>query len=830
MNSTSYRLIFVLFILICFWLTPGGTSKLCAQMTSVVNSAADDSLAYPWDDPNTENIDESVDGICGDAGGRCTLRAALDEAANMGQFAKVTFVSDMIITLRKYYSLSPPSGSTIDGSNKIVVIQGADSNAFLMQLQDVTTIRGLWFTKAMDAVDVMGNGNVVGGGTYEEGNVFLGMKQNAILLGGDNNLVIGNKIGIYPANTGVDGNKFGIFVIGSNNTIGGVLPGQRNIISFSKFAGIAIAADTTGGAGGGNRVIGNYIGTDTSGTLGVPNLIGIEVLLGHDVTIGGPGVGQRNLISGNISAVEVGIEARDVTIQGNYIGTDASGTSSLGNRDGVTLAPGANYCIVENNLIRGNTAVGVLISGGAGVLATTHNRISGNKIVHNAGHGILLAGNATDNVIGSSLTQNYDSNQVQFNGTGGGLGQGGGVYITENSQGTPKKNTIRKNSFLDNLPFGISLELSTSVQDNIVPPTIITYEDAGPGNVSVTGRHNRPGSIIDVYAGEKNVGTTFQGRRWLGSDYVDLDSTFSVPITNACNCTYLVATATDIMGNTSEFSSPAFQVMNTTISAQFNLKSGWNMVSVPVGVSNFQSSALFSGALGNMYSYQGSGYTPQTTLTQGTGYWARYASAANFSMTGTPSTSDTINLTTKWNLIGSVSTPVPVSSIVTVPPGLVTTNLYYYNAGYQVADTIQPGKAYWARSNGSGTMILNGSGNVPSTGGIKIVHTDELPPPPPDGTQSASDNNIPADYAAVQNYPNPFNPSTTIQYSLPVASRVTLKIFDVLGREIATLVDGMESAGNKSVRWDADKLTSGIYFYKLEAGQFTTVKKLVLSK
>lgn len=81
-----------------------------------------------------------------------------------------------------------------------------------------------------------------------------------------------------------------------------------------------------------------------------------------------------------------------------------------------------------------------------------------------------------------------------------------------------------------------------------------------------------------------------------------------------------------------------------------------------------------------------------------------------------------------------------------------------------------------------------------------------------------------------QNYPNPFNPSTVISYQLPVSSEVTLKVFDVLGNEIATLVDQYKSAGRYEVEFDASKLPSGIYFYQLKAGQFSETKKMVLLK
>jgi hypothetical protein len=80
----------------------------------------------------------------------------------------------------------------------------------------------------------------------------------------------------------------------------------------------------------------------------------------------------------------------------------------------------------------------------------------------------------------------------------------------------------------------------------------------------------------------------------------------------------------------------------------------------------------------------------------------------------------------------------------------------------------------------------------------------------------------------LQNYPNPFNPSTTISFSLPKRSFVSLKIYDLIGREIATIVSEELSAGNYSRQWTAESFTSGVYFYRLEAGSFIETKKLIL--
>jgi hypothetical protein len=90
--------------------------------------------------------------------------------------------------------------------------------------------------------------------------------------------------------------------------------------------------------------------------------------------------------------------------------------------------------------------------------------------------------------------------------------------------------------------------------------------------------------------------------------------------------------------------------------------------------------------------------------------------------------------------------------------------------------------------------------------------------------------NMPIKYSLSQNYPNPFNPETTINYSIPKASDVKIVIYDVMGKEVATLIDEKQEAGNYSVKYNARNLTSGVYFYKIETSDFRDVKKMVLIK
>ena len=95
---------------------------------------------------------------------------------------------------------------------------------------------------------------------------------------------------------------------------------------------------------------------------------------------------------------------------------------------------------------------------------------------------------------------------------------------------------------------------------------------------------------------------------------------------------------------------------------------------------------------------------------------------------------------------------------------------------------------------------------------------------------NGNNNEVPASFELKQNYPNPFNPNTSISFNLPKESSVTLEVFDITGKNVATLVNETKAAGKYSYDFNASDLSSGIYFYKLTADGFTSTKKMILSK
>lgn len=89
---------------------------------------------------------------------------------------------------------------------------------------------------------------------------------------------------------------------------------------------------------------------------------------------------------------------------------------------------------------------------------------------------------------------------------------------------------------------------------------------------------------------------------------------------------------------------------------------------------------------------------------------------------------------------------------------------------------------------------------------------------------------VPAEFSLAQNYPNPFNPNTRIEYKLAIREYVRLNVYNMLGQEVATLVDGVRDAGTYNAEWNASGVPSGIYWYRIDAGNFSETRKMILMK
>jgi hypothetical protein len=189
-----------------------------------------------------------------------------------------------------------------------------------------------------------------------------------------------------------------------------------------------------------------------------------------------------------------------------------------------------------------------------------------------------------------------------------------------------------------------------------------------------------------------------------------------------------------------------------------------------------------------------------------------------------------------WNMIGSISYPVASIDIASNTAGLVLSQLWGYARGYFATDSIRPGFGYWVKANKDGQIILAASLGPRATNRVRVLTISELPPSPP-GEIELTVPEMPKCYSLDQNYPNPFNPITTMKYELPSESMVRLIIYNTLGQVVGILADGVEPAGFREIEWNASSVSSGVYFYRLDATSvsdpgktFSKVMKMILMK
>ena len=242
-------------------------------------------------------------------------------------------------------------------------------------------------------------------------------------------------------------------------------------------------------------------------------------------------------------------------------------------------------------------------------------------------------------------------------------------------------------------------------------------------------------------------------------------------------------------------------------------------------------------------------YIPASNLEVGKAYWVLFLQASTAEVCGARQVSFTNNYTsTGWDLIGSVTDE---ASVIDTPDGTITA-WYKWDPILQelvLLDVLksEPGVGYWAFISKAPSTVEVTSAKR-DAGGNPIyklapvldrqVAMSMAPPPPPVAMAEASnqaDAFIPTTTSLKQNYPNPFNPVTMIEFHLAEKQEVTLKIFSILGQEIKTLVLGEKEAGVHRISWNAQDdsgrmVGSGVYLLKLQAGELTQHRRLILLK
>lgn len=286
----------------------------------------------------------------------------------------------------------------------------------------------------------------------------------------------------------------------------------------------------------------------------------------------------------------------------------------------------------------------------------------------------------------------------------------------------------------------------------------------------------------------------------------------------------LTIRATDVHGCSGSLayslrvSSDSFAVVRIPVRA------GWNMVSNPVTSGNDSLHRLFPTANSVAFSYDpGAGYQVSPLIGPRLGYWVRFPDTDTVELPGLRRSADTIGVAAGWNMVGSVTGPLSAAAVTSDVPGMATSHYFGYNSGYYTSDTIWPGSGYWVKASQTGNLIFSPAGQLGATSAVRIVPTAELPPSPPGVVPEK-----PAVFELAQNYPNPFNPATRFEFQIAQPAFVTLKVYDVLGREVATLVNETRLPGKYSVEWDATGEPSGVYYSRLRSGTFLETRKLVL--
>jgi VCBS repeat protein/all-beta uncharacterized protein/S-layer family protein/BACON domain-containing protein len=319
----------------------------------------------------------------------------------------------------------------------------------------------------MGGVEIIGTtGNIIGGTTAEARNVCSGNGFDGVSFLGDENHLQGNYIGTNAAGTAALRNSTGVSVNGENNVIGGTTAGARNLLSGHDLGSTAVQIVLVESTG--NLVQGNFIGTNPSGTSAVANSTGVQVWSATNNTIGGTTVAARNIVSGNghlgISMLASG---PGNLIQGNFIGTDVNGTATLNNsQTGITFI---------------SDAVGATVGG---AVSGARNIISGNNgsgiAIGDPSEGLTTTNVVQGNFIGTDVTGLVSLSNLED-----------GINVPANAHG----NRIENNRIAFNLRSGVCIPSGgaagrrISIKSNSIYSNSVLGVDLGAAGVTA----NDPG-------------------------------------------------------------------------------------------------------------------------------------------------------------------------------------------------------------------------------------------------------------------------------------------------------------------------------------------------
>jgi CSLREA domain-containing protein len=517
------------------------TARIAAATTFTVDSTADDEDATIGD------------GVCATKAKECTLRAAVAEANRAPGNNTIAFAipGDKVHTIKLQVPLptiNDETGAvTIDGYTQ----PGARPNSDQLVSNAVIRVQ-------ITIAETNKNGDPIEPGTLEAlhitsaGNLIRGVAifkfRRSILAFGpaaDKNVIVGSFIGTdaagnYAAAYASDGNGIDLRQGAGENQIGGSLPAERNVISGNPKNGIA----THNGGSDRNLIIGNLIGLNPAGNKRLPNAsFGIDINShSSNNIVGGLAPGERNVISGNGGeGIEISHGERTVGNQviGNFIGTDVTGNKvtnySYNGWHGVHIEDGPVKNIVMYNVIGNNNNGGIGIDGYSTGYYPIGNRVYNNRIgisldgspIPNGKFGIRIADHSYQSVIGPDNIIAYNPIGIDVEGV------------------DTDFNTFTRNSVFGNTGLGIDINAGANQQLNFPVLTQATqYEVSGASCITCT---------IEIFIADGGKGDYGQGKTFVGQATVDEEGLFIIPVSEVTVGDYVTATATDALGNTSEF-------------------------------------------------------------------------------------------------------------------------------------------------------------------------------------------------------------------------------------------------------------------------------------
>lgn len=627
-----------------------------------------------------------------------------------------------------------------------------------------------------------GSSITIGGPARDQRNVISGNGASGIRTAGSSLTISNNYIGIgADGTTGLGNEKDGVRL---RNGATATVIGPHNVISGNDRAGIRLT-DSNGNGTTNNTVEGNFIGTNAPGTAAVANAEDGVVIQddASDNQVGGLSASTRNVIAGNErNGVSLLSGAEDNAVVGNYIGTNASGTGAVPNETGVDIAFGAS---INNsiggpqdgagNLVSGNEFDGILINNSAGP-----NTVQGNRV------GLDADGNALGN--GSAGIDIDNSSQTTVGGTSTGSGNtvayngDSGVVVTFSNRGVG--NRIRSNAVFANEAPGIDLgnddrtindpgdsddganrlQNYPEIQDADYDPdaNVVTAIYLVPSDPAASGSGTSAYPLsIDFY---KAGAGGEQGKAHLGTDTYSASDYSSAcgsppcakrvrftPTAPVTRSDAVVATATDDDGNTSEFSAASEPL--------------------PVELAGFEARQAGDESVR---------LTWTTTSEQGN---------AGFRIQQRADESGA------WTQIGFVDSKAE--------RGTATETLSYRFT----ADDLQIGTHTFRLEQ----VDLDGSTHIhgPVTIDVQMRKTLRLNPPAP----------------------NPIRHHGTVSFAVKEQQEATLRLFNVLGQEVASVYRGTPTAGEmQTARLNAGDLSSGVYFLRLTAGTQSTTRRVTVVK